>query len=63
MEIKKICLEFTDEEIEAICYALELGIRSYKKNVPKCADDWIKTAEEVMRMLPTKLHLQDLRKS
>ena len=62
MKIDKISLELSSEELEAIHYALHLGIKSYKRNKSKCADDWIQKAEEIRRRLPTRLHLEDLGK-
>lgn len=62
MKIDKITLQFTSEELEAIHYAIHLGIRAYKKSKSKPADDWIETAENIRRKLPTKLHLEDLTK-
>jgi hypothetical protein len=61
MKLDKITLQFTADEIEAIHYAINLGVRSYGRNKPKCADDWIDKAEEIRKMLPTKLHLEDLK--
>ncbi len=60
MKINKISLEFTAEELEAVHYAMNLGIRSYKRSSLKCADDWIEKAETIRRKLPTRLHLEDL---
>ncbi len=52
MKMKSINLEFTAEEIEAIHYAIELGVKSYKRNKPKCADDWIEVANNIRKKLP-----------
>jgi len=57
MKLSRISLVFTAEEIEAIHYAIHIGIRSYEKNKSKGADDWIEKAEEIRRKLPTKLRM------
>jgi len=55
MKLDKITLQFTAEEIEAIHYTMNLGIKSYKRNKPKCAEDWIEIAENIRKKLPIKL--------
>lgn len=62
MEIKKISIEFTDEEIEALHYVLELGNRSYKRNTPQSNNDWIELAEQIRKQLPIKLVLAENRR-
>ncbi len=57
MELDKITLQFTVEEIEAIHYTLDMGVKSYKRNKPNCADDWINIAEDIRKKLPTKMKL------
>ncbi len=57
MKINKITLEFSSEELEALHYAIELGIRSYRKGKTKPADDWIEKAERIRQVLPTKIRI------
>lgn len=57
MKIDKITLQFDAEELEALHYAIEIGIRSYKKGKVKPANDWIEKAERIRQVLPTKLRM------
>ena len=55
MKLKSISIEFTEEEIEAIHYALNIGILKYKKDKCQTASSWIYLAEVIREKLPTKL--------
>jgi len=57
MKINNITLEFSSEELEALHYVIELGIRSYQKGKIKPANDWIEIAERIRQVLPTRLRL------
>ena len=55
MELDKITLQFTAEELEAIHYAMEIGIRKYKKEKCQTANNWIDKADDIRRSLPIRL--------
>ena len=55
MNLDKITLQFTSEEIESIHYILELGVRSFDKRPLKVARDWRDTAESIRKKLPIRL--------
>jgi len=57
MKIDKIILEFDAEELEAVHYAIEIGVRDYKRNKSTCANDWIEIAERIRQKLPTRLRM------
>ncbi|MBD3248471.1 hypothetical protein GF336_00310 [Candidatus Woesearchaeota archaeon] len=55
MKLKKITLEFTSEELEAIHYAMEIGVSRHKKDKSRIAQDWIEIADDIRRRLPIKM--------
>ena len=58
MKLNKISLEFDREELEAIHYAMNIGIRKYKKDKCHTADNWINIAESIRMKLPIELRLR-----
>jgi len=59
MKIKKITLEFDSDELEALHYAIEMGVRHYNETSGKGADDWIIIADKIRRKLPIKMRRQN----
>lgn len=57
MKLDKITLQFTSEELEAIHYAIDIGVKSCRKSKSKYPVDWIDKAEEIRKRLPIKLRL------
>ena len=57
MKINKISLELEEEEIEAIHYAMEIGIRKYRKDKCNTANDWIELADDIRKKLPIRIRL------
>jgi len=55
MKLDKITLQFTAEELESIHYAMNCGIKNYKKSKSNCANNWIEIAENIRKDLPIKL--------
>jgi len=55
MKLENISITFNSEELEALHYALEMGVRHYKKNKCSIADKWIDKAEEIRKKLPINL--------
>lgn len=55
MKLDKITLEFTSEELEAIHYVMEIGIRKHRVEKCNTAKDWVDTADEIRKKLPIKM--------
>jgi hypothetical protein len=58
MKLTKISLEFSYEELEAIHYAILIGVRVYKREKYTNADDLIDIAENIRSKLPINLKIQ-----
>jgi len=55
MKLNKISIEFSQEEIEALHYILEIGIRSFDKRPLKKVKNWRDLAEDIRTKLPIKI--------
>jgi len=53
MKLKKITIEFTAEEIDAIHYAMTIGIDVHSKKNSVAGKELIDLAREVEKKLPT----------
>ena len=54
MKLSKITYTFTAEELEAIHYAMEMGIR-HCKNITTSESKWIEIADKIRRTLPIRV--------
>lgn len=62
MKLTKVCLEFTEEELSAMQYAMTIGIGVYHQTKKeRCTDKWIDIASDISKTLPTNLRLCDLK--
>lgn len=52
MKLEKISIEFTKEELEAIHYVMEIGVRSFRKHPIKSVEDWVDKVENIRKNLP-----------
>ena len=59
MKITNITLEFTSEEMEAIHYAMNIGIMKHRKDKCKIAKDWIDTADNIRKKLPIRIRMNN----
>jgi len=58
MKLDKITLQFTAEELEAIHYAMDIGIIKHRSDKCEIAKDWIDMADKIRQKLPIQLRFR-----